>query len=107
MKKNTIVLALLFAVAMFAGNILHKTLPNGMEVVVKENKSNTSVGFFCFVKTGSIHEGEYSGKGLSHYLEHIVSGGSTKNHTDEWHQNKRKEMGAIVNAYTTFGATVY
>ncbi len=107
MKKNIIVLALLLTVAMFADNILHKTLSNGMEVVVKENKSNTSVGFFCFVKTGSIHEGEYSGKGLSHYLEHIVSGGSTKSHTDEWHQNKRKEMGAIVNAYTTFGATVY
>ncbi|MCK5760049.1 MAG: insulinase family protein [Candidatus Delongbacteria bacterium] len=107
MKRNIVLMALLFTVALFAENILHKTLPNGMEVVVKENKSNASVGFFCFVKTGSIDEEEYTGKGLSHYLEHIVSGGSTKNKTEAWHQNKIKEIGAITNAYTTFGATVF
>ncbi|MDA3886505.1 MAG: pitrilysin family protein [Candidatus Delongbacteria bacterium] len=107
MKKSIIITALLFSIALFAENILHKTLPNGMEVIVKENKSNTSVGFYCFVKTGSIHEQDYSGKGLSHYLEHIVSGGSTVNNTETWHADKRKEIGAMTNAYTIFGATVY
>ncbi|MBN2790615.1 MAG: insulinase family protein [Candidatus Delongbacteria bacterium] len=107
MKKSIIIVALIFSIALFAENIITKTLPNGMQVVVKENKSNTSVGFFMFVKTGSIDEGEYLGKGLSHYLEHIVSGGSTTNHTEAWHSDKRKELGAISNAYTTFGATVY
>ncbi|MBU4486065.1 MAG: insulinase family protein [Candidatus Delongbacteria bacterium] len=105
--KKIIVLLLGFVLIISAQEILTKTLQNGMEVVVKKNTSNTSVGFFCFVKTGSVHEDEYIGKGLSHYLEHIVSGGSTKNHTEEWHQNKRKEIGAITNAYTTFSATVY
>ncbi|MDA3886759.1 MAG: pitrilysin family protein [Candidatus Delongbacteria bacterium] len=107
MKKIIILLTLMFSFALFAENILQKTLPNGMEVVVKENKSNTSVGFYCFVKTGSIHEQDYSGKGLSHYLEHIVSGGSTVNNTEAWHADKRKEIGAMTNAYTIFGATVY
>jgi len=94
-------------VMLLSENMLCKTLENGLEVVVKKNTSNTSVGFFMFVKSGSIHEEEYTGKGLSHYLEHIVSGGSTKSHTEEWHLNKRKEIGAVSNAYTTFGATVY
>ncbi len=107
MKKLTFMMIVLLAVVLSAQDMLTKTLPNGLEVVVKKNTSNSSVGFFMFVKTGSIHEGEYMGKGLSHYLEHIVSGGSTKEHTEAWHQNKRKEIGAISNAYTTFGATVY
>ncbi|OGE84211.1 MAG: hypothetical protein A2Y39_03605 [Candidatus Delongbacteria bacterium GWF2_40_14] len=105
--KKIIIILLGLALTLVAQEMLTKTLPNGMQVVVKKNTSNTSVGFFCFVKTGSIHEDEYLGKGLSHYLEHIVSGGSTKNHSEQWHQDKRKEIGAITNAYTTFGATVY
>jgi len=62
--KKIIILLLGFVLALAAQEILTKTLPNGMEVAVKKNTSNTSVGFFCFVKTGSIHEAEYSGKGL-------------------------------------------
>ncbi|HQO09627.1 MAG TPA: pitrilysin family protein [Clostridiales bacterium] len=104
-KLAVLVLALTFILS--GQDILTKTLPNGMEVIVKKNTSNRSVVYNCFVKTGSIHEAEYSGKGLSHYLEHIVSGGSTKSHSEQWHQDKRKELGAITNAYTTFGATVY
>ena len=79
--KKIIAMLLAFAFVLAAQEMLTKTLPNGMQVVVKKNTSNTSVGFFCFVKTGSIHEDEYLGKGLSHYLEHIVSGGSTKSHS--------------------------
>lgn len=105
--KNNLIIILIMTLALNAQEMISKTLPNGLEVVVKKNLSNSSVGFFMFVKSGSIHEEEYSGKGLSHYLEHIVSGGLTINHTEEWHQNKRKEIGAISNAYTTFGATVY
>ncbi len=107
MKRLLVIIAFMLTFTLNAQEMLSKILPNGMEVVVKKNTSNSSVGFFMFVKTGSIHEDEYLGKGLSHYLEHIVSGGSTKNHTEKWHQDKRKEYGAITNAYTTFGATVY
>jgi zinc protease len=105
--RKFLLLVLGIALIVSAQDILFKTLPNGMEVVVKKNTSNTSVGYFCFVKSGSNHEDKYMGKGLSHYLEHIVSGGSTKNHTEAWHSDKRKQFGAITNAYTTFGATVY
>ena len=58
-------------------NVLFKTLPNGMDIAVKENHDNSSVGFYCFVKTGSVNEGRYLGAGISDYLEHVVSGGTT------------------------------
>ena len=105
--KKTLIIMLSLVLSLSASDIITRTLDNGMEVVVKRNTSNTSVGFYAFVKTGSIHEEEYTGKGLSHYLEHIVSGGSTTNYSEEWHQERRKEIGGISNAYTTFGATVY
>ncbi len=78
-----------------------------MEVVVKENHLNTSVGFFSFVKTGSVNEGKYLGAGISHYLEHVVAGGSTTKHTESEYEEMGKQMGAIVNAYTTYNATAF
>ena len=108
MKKLLFLLVTIFCTAGLLGDaLIQKTLDNGMEVVVKENRSNSSVGLYCFVKTGSIDEVEYMGKGLSHYLEHIVSSGTTSKHSEAWYQNKQKEIGAMTNAYTTFGATAY
>ncbi len=90
-----------------ATGLIHKTLPNGMEIAVKENRSNTSVGLYCFVKTGSVNEGEYLGKGISHYLEHIVSSGTTTIRTEADYQEICKRIGASVNAYTTNTATAF
>jgi len=92
---------------LLSSEILFKTLPDGMEIAVKENTNNTSVGFYCFVKTGSVNEGRYLGKGISHYLEHVVSSGSTRFRSEEEYEQIGKEMGALVNAYTTYDATAY
>ncbi|TSA23699.1 insulinase family protein [bacterium] len=91
----------------FGSNILCKTLSNGMQIAVKENYNNNSIGFYCFVKTGSVNEGEYLGAGISHYLEHVVAGGSTTYRTEAEYEAMAKEMGAIVNAYTTNSATAF
>ncbi|MBN2018343.1 MAG: insulinase family protein [Candidatus Cloacimonetes bacterium] len=91
----------------YADTILDKTLTNGMQIAVKENHNNNSIGFYCFVKTGSVNEGEYLGAGISHYLEHVVAGGSTTYHTEAEYEAMAKEMGAIVNAYTTSNATAF
>ena len=101
-----IVYCLLFSSA-FPNEILSKTLPNGMEVAVKENTNNTSVGFYCFVKTGSVNEGKYLGAGISHYLEHVVSSGTTKFRTEDDYEQLGKEMGALVNAYTSYEITAF
>jgi zinc protease len=92
---------------LMANDIVWKTLPNGMEVAVKENDSNESVGFFAFVKTGSVNEGDYLGAGISHYLEHVVSSGTTKMRTEAEYQQIARDIGAIVNAYTTYGLTAF
>ncbi|MCF7794545.1 MAG: insulinase family protein [Candidatus Cloacimonetes bacterium] len=108
MKKIIILIGILLIISILsANNLIVKTLPNGMQVAVKENRINESVGFYCFVKTGAVNEGKYLGAGISHYLEHIVSGGATKYHTEDEYQQMGKEMGSLVNAYTTDVMTAF
>lgn len=108
MKKFFILFGILLIISILsANNLIVKTLPNGMQIAVKENRINESVGFYCFVKTGSVNEGKYLGAGISHYLEHIVSGGTTKYHTEAEYLEMGKEMGSLVNAYTTEVMTAF
>lgn len=110
MDRKKVISSLLIVICvniLGASQILHETLPNGMEVVVKENDQNSAVGFYCFVKTGSITEGDYLGAGISHYLEHVVSSGSTAMRTETEYQELETAMGAIVNAYTSGIVTAY
>jgi len=112
MKKQmifTFILIILLSIcsSVFGNDILYKTLSNGMQIAVKENHNNNSIGFYCFVKTGSVNEGEYLGAGISHYLEHVVAGGSTTFHTEAEYEAMAQEMGALVNAYTTTDATAF
>jgi zinc protease len=108
MKKYLLITVLaLMLIHVSAQELVHKTLPNGMELITKENHGNTSVGYYCFVKTGSETEGDYLGAGISHYLEHLVSSGTTTLRTEKEYTDMGKEMGAIVNAYTTSTVTCY
>jgi zinc protease len=108
MNKLIIIFSILLIITtLSAADIMQKTLPNGMQIVVKENRLNESVGFYCFVKTGSNNEGRFLGAGISHYLEHIVSSGSTTYRTEEDYQKLSQEMGALVNAYTSNVITAY
>ncbi len=106
-KLYAIVLVLIACVTLFAGDYIQKTLPNGMEVITKNNENNESVALYCFVKTGSAYEDEYIGTGISHYLEHIVSGGSTTLHTEEEYGQMEQEIGATANAYTNTFTTCF
>ncbi len=62
----------------YPDNLLVDTLPNGLQVVVEERHRAPIVHVRALMRIGSIYEGEYLGCGLSHYMEHIVSGGSTR-----------------------------
>lgn len=59
-----------------------------------------------WVKSGSIHEGEFLGSGVSHYLEHMVFKGTEKFPRDEV-SRRVDSLGGNMNAYTTFSRTVY
>ena len=82
-------------------------LRNGMTVLIRENHASRVVSTQILVKAGSIYEGKYSFAGLSHYLEHVVSGGSTKSFTEAEAEKVRKSLGGASNAYTSYDRTVY
>ena len=108
MKKILSLMVILLSIySIFANEITTRKLSNGMQIAVKRKTTSNSVGLFCFVKTGSIHEEEFLGKGISHYLEHIVSGGTTSKRTEAEYNEIEKSIGAVTNAFTTYDLTAY
>jgi len=73
---------------------------NGLTVILRENHSSPVVNLRFYVKSGSIHEGQYLGAGITHYLEHLMSDGTT-NRTLEEIEREVEEIGGGYNAYTT------
>ena len=82
-------------------------LRNGMTVLIRENHASRVVSTQILVKAGSIYEGKYSFAGLSHYLEHVLAGGSTRSFTEEEAHKVLKSLGGASNAYTSYDRTVY
>src|SRR5690625_3204766 len=82
------------------------SLKNGLTVVFKEENSTPLTSVQVWVKTGSIHEGESLGSGLSHFLEHMLFKGTEKRAGREI-SNLVQSNGGAMNAYTTFDRTVY
>jgi len=106
-KALAILLFFCLCICAQASEIHSKVLSNGMTVVAKHNSQNETVSLVCFVKTGSIHEGKYIGSGISHYLEHVVSSGSTKFRSEEEYLELHKTLDAEVNAFTSYDKTAY
>jgi zinc protease len=108
MKKLLIILAAILCItALSANDLLYKTLNNGMQVAVKKNATNNSVAVYGFVKTGAIKEEQFLGCGISHYLEHLVSSGTTSLHTEAEYVQLGEQLGLMSNAYTTSDITAY
>ena len=79
---------------------------NGFTTVVAPQKAFPLVSLQVWIETGSIHEGEHLGAGLSHLLEHMVFKG-----TDEFSARRLNErvpeLGGMWNAYTSTDRTVF
>jgi zinc protease len=86
---------------------LFVVLKNGLTVLIRESHGSKVVSCQVLVKTGSIYEGEKIGGGLSHYLEHVVSGGTTSKYTEVEINNKLQAMGGATNAHTSYDDSVY
>src|SRR5688572_21734526 len=82
------------------------TLKNGMVVIAKRVPSPV-VTVRAYVYTGGVYEGKWLGGGLSHLLEHLVAGGSTKRRTEAENRSLLQEIGNNSNAYTTSDHTAY
>ncbi len=82
-------------------------LKNGLTVLIREIHTSRVVSCQVLVKAGSINEDEYFHGGLSHYLEHIVSGGTTSTLKEEEIKEILRSLGGASNAYTSYDRTVY
>jgi len=82
-------------------------LPNGLTVIVKESHSAPVAAVRLYVRTGSIHEEDHLGAGLSHLFEHLLAGGTTTTRTEKESKKIIQETGARFNAYTTKDHTCY
>jgi len=86
---------------------LFVVLKNGLTLLVHQQPGAEVVSAQVFVRAGSALEGKYMRAGLSHYLEHIVAGGTTRSFTEEQAKERLKAMGGTTNAYTSYDRTVY
>ncbi len=90
----------------FEEALFRETLENGLVTVVKPDSAVALVSVQVWVKTGSIHEGECLGSGLSHFVEHMVFKGTRKRLGPQIAAEVQAHGGSM-NAYTTFDRTVY
>lgn len=81
-------------------------LPNGLTLIVAEDRSAPVASVQAWVGTGSIHEGNWLGAGMSHLLEHMAFKGTARRSTNAIAQAVQDE-GGYINAYTSFDRTVY
>ena len=82
-------------------------LPNRMIVMAQRMPAAPVVSAQVWVKTGSIYEQEHVGAGLSHFLEHLVSGGSTVTRTEEQSNAILGSIGGQTNAATSLDTVRY
>lgn len=104
MLRQTFFLMLLAAAPVWA-QTLSQTLPNGMKVIVKEDRRAPVAVSQLWYKVGSVDEQE--GKtGLSHALEHMMFKGTPSVPSGEF-SRRVSALGGQNNAYTNRSETVY
>jgi zinc protease len=80
-------------------------LPNGLTVILKEDRSSPVASIQVWVKTGSANETEEEA-GITHFIEHMIFKGTPTRETGEI-AKIIESSGGRINAYTTFDRTVY
>ena len=88
-----------------ADRVVKKILPNGLTVLVKQDRSAPIVAVNAWFGVGSVNETEAEG-GLAHFQEHMVFKGTGKYGVGEI-ANIVKSAGGNLNAGTSFSYTMY
>jgi zinc protease len=83
-----------------------RILPNGLTVLLQEDRSAPVASVQAWCATGSVDENEHLGAGLSHILEHMLFKGTKSNPANAIAQ-KVQDVGGYINAYTSFDRTVF
>ena len=74
-----------------------RVLPNGLTVIVQEDRSAPVASVQAWCGTGSVDENEHLGAGLSHILEHMLFKGTKANPANAIAQ-KIQDVGGYINA---------
>ncbi len=88
------------------GDTVGLTLENGLRIYVLRRPDSPAAAVHCCVATGSIHETEAPGCGLSHFLEHMLFQGC-QGFPGTAAADRINQLGGEFNAYTSFDHTVY
>jgi zinc protease len=83
-----------------------RVLPNGLTIIVQEDRSAPVASVQVWCATGSVDEDRHLGAGLSHILEHMLFKGTKTNPANAIAQ-KIQNVGGYINAYTSFDRTVF
>ena len=82
-------------------------LPNGLKVIISENRKLPIFSFLTFYDVGGRFESRENGTtGATHFLEHMMFKGAKKFGPGEF-ERIIESNGGRSNAYTTFDSTVY
>ena len=84
-----------------------RVLPNRMVLVAQRVPTAPVVSAQVWIKTGSLYEQEFVGAGLSHFLEHLLSGGSTRTRAEAESNAILGRIGAQTNAATSLDTVRY
>src|ERR1700709_1263731 len=82
-----------------------RVLPNGLTIIVQEDRSAPVASVQAWRATGSVDENEHLGAGLSHILEHMLFKGTKTNPANAIAQ-RIQDVGGYINAHTPFDTTV-
>ncbi len=82
------------------------TLENGMICLVKEDRAAPIVSIQIWIKSGAIHEEEFLGGGLSHFIEHMIFKGTPTRKPGDI-SREISDAGGDINAYTAQDRTVF
>ncbi|HZC35213.1 MAG TPA: pitrilysin family protein, partial [Chthoniobacterales bacterium] len=81
-------------------------LANGLSLLVSEQHYAGVASVQAWCRTGSIHEQEWLGGGLTHLLEHMLFKGTARRTATDISEEIHRG-GGYVNAYTSFDRTVF
>ena len=88
------------------GTVYSYELDNGLRLIIKEDHRHPIVAINALIDTGSANESNYSGCGISHFIEHMLFKGTKNLKAGEVHK-LIKSLGGTINAYTSSEHTNY
>lgn len=106
-KKFLFIAVVLSSTVIFSANLYQGSLENGIKYFIYSDEEMATSSFNVYVNTGSNTEGMYGGSGISHYVEHLIAGGSTPYNDEKGYNDTLQSIGASMNAYTSNDVTCY